>query len=82
MPNITIQIVPFAAGVHPASESTFNILQLSAPTPGVVFVEGLVGTIYLERTDELARYHRIFERLQEIALDTEESADLITKIRA
>jgi transcriptional regulator with XRE-family HTH domain len=82
MPNITIQIVPFTAGVHPAGESTFNILQLPAPTPGIVFVDGLVGTIYLERTEDLARYHQIFERLQEIALDTEESADLITKIRA
>jgi hypothetical protein len=82
LPNVTIQVIPFTLGAHPAVESNFNILEMPAPTPGVVFVEGLVGSIYLERPEELARYQQIFERLQDIALSPKDTIKLITKVRA
>jgi transcriptional regulator with XRE-family HTH domain len=81
LPNVTVQVIPYAIGAHPAVESNFNILQLPDPAPGVVFVEGLVGSIYLERAEDLARYGRIFERLQEISLNPKETVDLIAKLR-
>jgi len=82
LPNVTIQIIPFTLGAHPAVESNFNILEMPAPTPGVVFVEGLVGSIYLERPEELGRYQQIFERLQTIALSPKDTISVIAKIRA
>jgi transcriptional regulator with XRE-family HTH domain len=81
LPNVTIQVIPFTLGAHPAVESNFNILEMPAPTPGVVFVEGLVGSIYLERPEDLERYHQIFERLQYIALSPKDTITLIAKIR-
>jgi transcriptional regulator with XRE-family HTH domain len=81
LPNVTIQVIPFTLGAHPAVESNFNILEMLAPTPGVVFVEGLVGSIYLERPEDLARYHQIFERLQNIALSPKDTITLIAKVR-
>lgn len=80
MQNVTIQIVPYSVGAHPALDSTFNILEFAPGVPTVVYVEGLVGWIYLERPNEVERYHLVFERLTEIALSTEESVDLIAKI--
>ena len=80
LPNVTIQVIPFAVGAHPGVESNFNILTLPA-TSGVVFVEGLVGSIYLERPEDLERYDRVFEYLQRVALSPQDSIDLIAQIR-
>ena len=79
LPNTTVQVLPYDRGAHPAVESNFTILELPDPAPGAVFVEGLVGSILLERSDDLERYRKIFDRLQSIALNPKETADLIAK---
>ena len=81
LPNVTIQVIPFAVGSHPGLESNFNILELPPPTASVVFVEGLVGSMYLERADDLERYRKVFERLQSIALSPKDTISTIAKIR-
>jgi transcriptional regulator with XRE-family HTH domain len=81
-PKVTIQVIPFTLGSHPGVESNFNILEMPSPTPGVVFVEGLVGSIYLERSEELTRYRQIYERLQAISLSPKDTIALIAEIRA
>jgi transcriptional regulator with XRE-family HTH domain len=81
--NVTVQVLPYDVGAHPATESNFTILELPGPTPGIVFVEGLIGSTYLERDDDLIRYQKIFQKLQSIALGSKDSADLIaTFLRA
>jgi transcriptional regulator with XRE-family HTH domain len=82
LPNVTVQVIPFAAGYHPGLESNFNILDLSAPAPSVVFVEGLVGSLYLERPEDLKRYREVFKRLQTIALSPKDTVNAIAKIKA
>jgi transcriptional regulator with XRE-family HTH domain len=82
LPNVVVQILPYEAGFHPAVESNFTILELPNPAPGVVFVEGLIGSTYLDRPNELKKYHDIFERLQSIALNPKDSSDLITSLSA
>jgi transcriptional regulator with XRE-family HTH domain len=79
LPNVRVQILPYAVGAHPAVESNFTIVELPNPTPGVVFVEGLVGSTYLERDDDLTRYQIIFRKLESIALSPKGSLDLINK---
>jgi transcriptional regulator with XRE-family HTH domain len=78
LPNVTVQVLPYEVGAHPAVESNFTILELPNPTPGVVFVEGLIGSTYLERDDDLTRYRKIFNRLQSIALNPKDTADMIS----
>jgi len=79
LPNVTVQILPFALGAHPALESNFTILELPDPTPGVVFAEGMIGSTYLDRPEDLKRYHDVFHELQSIALDPKDAGDLIAK---
>jgi transcriptional regulator with XRE-family HTH domain len=79
LPNISVQVLPYDVGAHPAVESNFSILELPDPSPGMVFVEGLVGSTYLDREDDLVRYQTIFLKLESIALDPQGSRDLITK---
>ena len=79
LPNVRVQVLPYAVGAHPAVESNFTIVGLPEPTPGVVFVEGLIGSTYLERDDDLTRYQAIFRKLESIALGSKGSLDLISK---
>jgi transcriptional regulator with XRE-family HTH domain len=81
LPNVTIQVIPFAVGAHPGVESNFNILRLPAAS-GVVFVEGLSGSTYLERSEDLERYGQVFAILQGVALSPQDSIDLIAQMRS
>jgi len=76
-PNVTVQVLPYDVGAHPALESNFTILELPDLTPGIVFVEGMIGSTYLEREDDLLRYQTIFRELESIALSPQGSSDLI-----
>jgi transcriptional regulator with XRE-family HTH domain len=80
LPNVVVQVLPYDRGFHPALESNFTILELPAPASDVVFVEGLIGSVYLDREYDLDRYHSVFERLRTIALDPKDTADLIAKV--
>lgn len=82
MPNVAIQIIPFNVGAHPGIDSTFIILEFSEPAvSSVVYVEGLVGNIYLERATDLERYTDVFDQLSTIALTVDESPSLIEEVR-
>jgi transcriptional regulator with XRE-family HTH domain len=80
LPNVRIQVIPYGVGAHPALESTFYILDFAGILPSVVYVEGLVGWIFLERSEDLDRYRRVFQRLSDIALNPEESIALVGAI--
>jgi transcriptional regulator with XRE-family HTH domain len=80
-PNVTLQVLPFATGAHPAMESMFNILEFDVVSP-VVYVEGLMGMLYIERESDVTRYQRIFEFLRNIALDPQETIALVSEIAA
>ena len=80
LPNVKIQILPFELGAPPALESNFTILRLPDPSSGVVFVEGMIGSIYLDRPEDLKRYHDVFNKLQSIALSPKDTSDLIAKL--
>jgi transcriptional regulator with XRE-family HTH domain len=79
-PNVTLQVIPYEAGAHPAMDSTFNILDFAGAVPSVVYVEGLSGWRYLERPAEIEKYQQVFTVLRKMALGPKESVDLIAKI--
>jgi len=81
-PNVTVQVIPYSVGAHPAMDSTFNILEFTSSVPSVVYVEGLVGWIYVERRQDVERYQQVFEHLRTIALTPRESIELIARIGA
>jgi transcriptional regulator with XRE-family HTH domain len=80
-PNVTVQVISFETGAHPAMESVFSILNFEQPlVSDIVYVEGLVGNIYLERPTDLERYRTIFSHLRTIALNPSDSISLLTRI--
>jgi len=81
-PNVTVQVIPYSVGAHPAMDSTFNILEFTSSVSSVVYVEGLVGWIYVERRQDVERYQQVFEHLRTVALTPQESIELIARIGA
>jgi transcriptional regulator with XRE-family HTH domain len=80
-PNVTVQVIPFENGAHPAMESNFCILNFEQSlVSDLVYVEGLVGNVYLERSTDIERYRRIFSHLQAIALNPSDSISLIARL--
>lgn len=82
LPNVSVQVVPFGAGAHPGMDSTFILLEFEDPVPSVVYVEGLVGHLYLERSQDVQRYQQTFEYLRSISLSGTESLDAMTRMSA
>jgi transcriptional regulator with XRE-family HTH domain len=79
-PAVTLQLLPYEVGAHPALESNFTILEFADQAP-VIYVEGLVGHIYLERQEHIEHYLRVVEKLRSMALSPQDSAELLAKIR-
>ena len=82
LPNVTLQVISYSAGAHPAMDSTFNILEFAGSVPSVVYVEGLVGWVYMKRPRDIVRYEKVFERLCNIALDPQATIELIKESAA
>ncbi|MFF5208653.1 helix-turn-helix domain-containing protein [Streptosporangium sp. NPDC000396] len=83
LPNITVQVLPFAVGAHAATGGAFHILEFPQPAdPGVVFVENLTGNLYVEREADVYRYTVAFDHLCAKALDPDDSRRFIAKAAA
>ena len=81
LPNVDIQVIAFEAGAHPGMDSCFRILEFGNSVPDVVYVEGLVGKIYVEKPQDIETYRQVFERLSSLALDPRDSMRLVTRVR-
>jgi len=75
LPNVTLQLVPFEAGAHPGLNSSFTIIEFDQPAVAdVVYVEGLLGQVYLDRTSDLQRYQQAFDEIRDVALSPRDTA--------
>lgn len=78
LPSITIQVLPFGAGVHPAMDGSFSILGFPlAADPAVVYMENQAGSVYLEEPADVDRFSRMFSHLIAKALSPEDSGRLL-----
>jgi transcriptional regulator with XRE-family HTH domain len=80
-PNVTLQVLSFAAGASAALEGDFVILAFPDPEdPPVAYAEGLFGDLYLESKEELDRYTLAWTRLLGKAASPAESTAMISKL--
>jgi Domain of unknown function (DUF5753)/Helix-turn-helix domain len=64
LPNVTLQILPFQAGAHPALVGAFSILRFAdQELPDVVYVEHLTNALYLDRRGEVEKHLDVMESL-------------------
>jgi transcriptional regulator with XRE-family HTH domain len=77
--NVTVQVLPFTAGEHPAMAcGPFVLLEFAqAADPGVVNAENLTGSLLLDAPEDFRQYARTFDFLQAAALGPRESRDML-----
>jgi transcriptional regulator with XRE-family HTH domain len=80
LPNVTVQVLPFSVGYHPAMVGSFAALRFPEAPMNTVYVEIKGGAIYMEKPPDVERYTATFERLTEIALGGEETISLLEQI--
>lgn len=80
LPNVTLRILPFSAGMHRGALAAGSFVILDFPADGeptTVYSEGLTGAAYLDNEDETARYVWAFAGLTAQALDVTSSRDML-----
>jgi hypothetical protein len=79
--RVTLQVLPFSVGAHASLEGGFVLIQFPGEAdPDVVYVEGIMGDLYLESVEEVKRYQSAFERIQAVALPPQETVTFIEKM--
>jgi len=82
-PNVTVQIIPFRAGGHPAAGGPFSLLRFPEPDlPDVVYLEQLTSALYLDRRVDVDSYHAVMERLCLQAAPAADTVTILQEIRA
>jgi transcriptional regulator with XRE-family HTH domain len=78
LPQVRLQVLPFAAGAHVGVTGPFVIFSFSRTSDlDVVVLDHLTSSLYLERKEDLRAYTEAFNALQFHALSPEESLDYI-----
>lgn len=62
--NVTLQVMPFYSGAHPAVGGPFTILRFVEPDlPDVVYLEQLTSALYLDKDHDVQCYLMVMDRL-------------------
>src|SRR5262249_20218321 len=85
-PNVRVRIVPRTTGPYRALLAGAFVI-LSFPTegarpaePSIVYSESLTGALYLDKDKEISTYEADWKVLGELALESRESAELLSTI--
>jgi hypothetical protein len=80
-PQVTLQILPFHVGSHPAMGGPFTILRYAEPDlRDVVYIEQLTSAIYLDKPADVDSYLEVMEQLCLQAEPAAETQKLLSEI--
>jgi transcriptional regulator with XRE-family HTH domain len=80
-PNVTVRILSFAAGAHPATNGAFSLLEFpDDDDPRIVSLDTLVTTFYREGLREVGAYQLAHERLRAMAMSPEDSGAFLHRL--
>ncbi|MFI0259125.1 helix-turn-helix domain-containing protein [Streptomyces sp. NPDC017056] len=64
LPNVRLQIIPFAAGPHPSMYGPFHIFRFPIPElPDIAYTENLVGAVYFDQRDDVSQLLEALDRM-------------------
>jgi hypothetical protein len=79
-PDITLQVLSYSAGLHPAMYGPFRMFRFDAgEQPDIVYGESMTSAWYIDKPDETAAYVHALDR---ISAQATPSADTATILRA
>ncbi|MGW0211460.1 helix-turn-helix domain-containing protein [Streptomyces sp. NPDC003233] len=83
LPHVTLQLMPFANGPHPAMRAgAYHLFRFRArELPDIVYLNGLVGAVYLDKADDVVVYREALDRLGAQAAPARKTEALLAAIR-
>ncbi|MFI6761896.1 helix-turn-helix domain-containing protein [Micromonospora sp. NPDC050417] len=83
LPNVRLQVMPFASGGHAAAGGAFSILRFpDQDLPDVVYIEQLTSALYLDKRDDVDHYAAAMERVCVEAEPPARTPDILARILA
>jgi transcriptional regulator with XRE-family HTH domain len=81
LPNVTLQVLAFDAGAHPAMVGSFSVLRFpEEELPDVVYLEHLTSALYLNKPEEVDQYLHIMESICVRAAPPDQTVALLHQI--
>ncbi|MFJ8685360.1 helix-turn-helix domain-containing protein [Micromonospora wenchangensis] len=81
LPNVTVQVIPLAAGYHRGTRGSLHILEFADPEdPLIASVETVAGQMVLDRPGDLRTCTKIMENLRTVALSPADSRDQLVQL--
>ncbi|MEU8570471.1 helix-turn-helix transcriptional regulator [Streptomyces pathocidini] len=80
-PHLTIQVVPYANGVHAGMDGPFQLYSYPEPSDmDIAFVDYKGGRVFVEESSEVAPFRLASDHLRAQALSSDASVELISAI--
>jgi transcriptional regulator with XRE-family HTH domain len=88
LPNVSVHVLPFATGIHPAAMAGGPFVILDFPDngdvrgaePTTVYSDGLTGSLYLDKPVEVDAYCAVWAEIIKTSLNEVQSRKLIATI--
>lgn len=81
-PAITLQVLTFAAGMHPAAYGLFYLLRFpDKDMPDLVYGESMTSSWYIDKPQEATAYLEVLDRVSAQAAPADSTARLLRAIR-
>jgi len=82
LPNVTLQIAPFASGPHPGTYGPFVLFRFAVPElPDMVYSEYLTGAVYLDARSEVAAHLEVMDRMAALAATAQRTKEILRDLR-
>ncbi|TSB28335.1 helix-turn-helix domain-containing protein [Streptomyces benahoarensis] len=82
LPNVRLQIIPFAAGPHPAMYGPFHIFRFPIPElPDIAYAESLVGAQYFDQRNDVSQFLEALDRMCAQAAPAHATEDILGGFR-
>lgn len=81
LPNVSIRLLPFSAGVHPSMAGSFTLLHFApGVSPPVAYQEYAVGGHLVDDQDDVQKLSALYDQLRDQALGCDESLTMISEL--
>ncbi|MFM9611360.1 transcriptional regulator [Streptomyces sp. V2] len=82
LPNVVLQVAPFANGPHPGTYGPFVLFRFAMPElPDMVYSEYLTGAVYLDAREEVATHLEVMDRMAAQAATAHRTKEILRDLR-
>ncbi|MGW2383977.1 helix-turn-helix domain-containing protein [Streptomyces sp. SX92] len=82
LPNVTLQVAPFANGPHPGTYGPFVLFRFAvSELPDMVYSEYLTGAVYLDARVEVATHLEVMDRMAAQAATAHRTKEILKDLR-